>query len=328
MNGADHLHEPPWPLWSGPIVLATAGLVFSLAPGLVTAPIALAVSSVTRVATPVSLALWHGFTPVLGLSAVTLALALGLYRQRAWLRRSWPRSLGSERLYRGTIRLLDGVSTAVAPSLQSGSLRSYVMVLILSTGGLLGTALVVGGGGWTIDRLIPLRAHEVVIALIICAGALMAARATSSMKAVLALGAVGYGVALLFVLYGAPDLAMTLFSVETLTVVIFVLVFRMFGSFAHLSSRAVRIRDALLAGLVGAGVSTLVLLVGAADRESRLSDFFVAAGPALAHGRNIVNVILVDFRGFDTLGEITVLVVAAIGVHALLRISADERGRP
>jgi multicomponent Na+:H+ antiporter subunit A len=101
----------------------------------------------------------------------------------------------------------------------------------------------------------------------------------------------------------------------------------MFGSFAHLSSRLVRTRDAIIAGIVGVGVSTLVLLVGAGDRVSRLSDYFVEVGPTLAHGRNIVNVILVDFRGFDTLGEITVLVVAAIGVHALLRISADERGR-
>jgi multicomponent Na+:H+ antiporter subunit A len=328
MTGADHVHEPPWPMWFGPMCLAVTGIVFTLVPGLVNGPIALATASMTGAVAPLRLALWHGFTPVLGLSVLTLALAAGLYTQRALLRRAVPGSLGSEGIYHVILRLLDASSAAVAPALQSGSLRSYVLVLILATGGLLGGALFVGGGGWSIAQLTAFRAHEVLIAMLICAGAVMAARSTSSMKAVIALGAVGYGVALLFVMYGAPDLAMTQFSVETLTVVIFVLVFRMFGSFAHLSSRFVRTRDALIAGVVGAGVSTLVLLVGAGDRMSRLKDFFVETGPTLGHGRNIVNVILVDFRGFDTLGEITVLVVAAIGVHALLRISADERGRP
>lgn len=327
MAGADHVHEPPWPMWIGPMALATAGVVFALVPGLVHGPIALASANVTASPTPVSLLLWHGFTPVLGLSVLTLALAAGLYTQRGRLRRAMPGSLDTEAIYRVTLRVLDALSAAVSPALQSGSLRSYVLVLILCTGGLLGAALAVGGGGWSIADLTVFRAHEVLIALLICAGAVMAARATSSMKAVLALGAVGYGVALLFVMYGAPDLAMTQFSVETLTVVIFVLVFRMFGSFAHLSSRLVRVRDAIIAGVVGVGVSTLVLLVGAGDGSSRLSEYFVDVGPTLAHGRNIVNVILVDFRGFDTMGEITVLVVAAIGVHALLRISADERGR-
>jgi multicomponent Na+:H+ antiporter subunit A len=327
MSGGAHVHEPPWPMWFGPMFLATTGVVFTLLPGIVNGPIALASASVTGVLAPVNLVLWHGFTPVLGLSVLTLALAGGLYTQRALLRRVLPGSLGTEATYHVTLRLLDAVSTAVSPALQSGSLRSYVLVLILATGGLLGAALVVGGGGWSIAGLTAFRSHEVLIAMLICAGAVMAARATSSMKAVLALGAVGYGVALLFVMYGAPDLAMTQFSVETLTVVIFVLVFRMFGSFAHLSSRIVRTRDAIIAGVVGVGVSTLVLLVGAGDRSSRLSEYFVDVGPTVAHGRNIVNVILVDFRGFDTMGEITVLVVAAIGVHALLRISADERGR-
>ncbi len=327
MPDSGRVHEPPWPMWWGPMLLAVSGVVFALVPGLVDGPIALAAASVTGEVAPLRLALWHGFTPVLGLSAATLALAVGLYTQRSLLRRSLPRSLGSDRLYHVTLALLDGLSARVAPALQSGSLRSYVLVLILVTGGLLGGALAIGGGGWSIAQLTPVRAHEVLIAILICAGAVTAARATSSMKAVLALGAVGYGVALLFVLYGAPDLAMTQFSVETLTVVIFVLVFRMFGSFAHLSSRLIRFRDAVIAGIVGAGVSTLVLLVGAGDRGSRLADYFVEVGPTLAHGRNIVNVILVDFRGFDTLGEITVLAVAAIGVHALLRISADERRR-
>jgi len=116
---------------------------------------------------------------------------------------------------------------------------------------------------------------------------------------------------------------MTQFAVETLTVVIFVLVFANLRGFADLSSRFVRARDAAVAIAAGAVVTTLVLFIGSSGTTSRLSAYFADAAPRLAHGHNIVNVILVDFRGFDTMGEITVLVTVAIGVRALLLISQE-----
>jgi multicomponent Na+:H+ antiporter subunit A len=145
------------------------------------------------------------------------------------------------------------------------------------------------------------------------------------MAAVLSLGAVGYGIALMYALFGAPDLAMTQFAVETLIVVIFVLVFHQLRGFGDLSSPLVRTRDAVVAASAGTLVTTLVLFIGASGTTSRLSSFFAETAPRLAHGRNVVNVILVDFRGFDTLGEITVLVTVAIGVRALLLIARDRR---
>jgi len=141
----------------------------------------------------------------------------------------------------------------------------------------------------------------------------------------LSLGAVGYGVAMTFLMFGAPDLAMTQFSVETLTALIYVLVFRRFGTLDTLSPPMVRVRDGLLAGGLGLVVSGLVLVVSQGETAPRLREFFVEFGPTLGHGRNIVNVILVDFRGLDTLGEITVLATAAIGVRALVRLGAAER---
>jgi len=131
---------------------------------------------------------------------------------------------------------------------------------------------------------------------------------------------VGYGVAVMYALLGAPDLAMTQFAVETLTVVIFVIVFSRLHGFGDLSSRLVKIRDALVAIAAGIVVTTLVLFIGASGTSSRLAAYFADAAPRLAHGSNVVNVILVDFRALDTLGEITVLATVAIGVTALLRI--------
>jgi multicomponent Na+:H+ antiporter subunit A len=117
---------------------------------------------------------------------------------------------------------------------------------------------------------------------------------------------------------------MTQFAVETLTVVIFVLVFSKLRGFGDLSSSFVKARDALISMTAGALVATLVLFVGASGTTSRLSTYFADAAPRLAHGHNIVNVILVDFRGFDTMGEITVLVTVAIGVRALLLIGQER----
>ena len=174
------------------------------------------------------------------------------------------------------------------------------------------------------SRWTPIEPHEGVIAALIVAAALSAASARSNMAAVLSLGAVGYGVALIYALFGAPDLAMTQFAVETLTVVIFVLVFYRLRGFGDLSSRLVRTRDAIVAAAAGAMITTLVLFIGASGTTSRLAPYFADAAPRLAHGRNIVNVILVDFRGFDTLGEMTVLVTVAVGVRALLRIGRER----
>ena len=145
------------------------------------------------------------------------------------------------------------------------------------------------------------------------------------MAAVLSLGAVGYGVALTFLGFGAPDLAMTQFSVETLTVLIYVLVFRHFRTLGELSPRLVRVRDGLIAAGIGVFIGGLLLSVATTETAPRLKEYFAEFGPTLGHGRNIVNVILVDFRGFDTLGEITVLATAAIGVRGLLRFAADGR---
>ena len=145
------------------------------------------------------------------------------------------------------------------------------------------------------------------------------------MSAVLSLGAVGYGVAVMFLRFGAPDLAMTQFSVETLTVLIYVLVFRHFRGLGPLSSWLVRGRDGIIAIAIGLFIGGLLLSVATADTAPRLREYFAEFGPTLGHGRNIVNVILVDFRAFDTLAEITVLATAALGVRGLLRLAPDDR---
>ena len=319
-------HDAPVLLWLGPMILGIAGVIVGLLPSLISSPIALAVSAITGTASTTTLVLWHGFTLTLALSAVTLAgsLALFVYRQRLW-RLAWPAALHAERLYTGTLTMLDTVSRRIGPPLQSASLRAYVLTVAATAVAFAGIALAAAHSLPAPRRWTSVHFHEGVLAALIVAGALSAASARSTMPAVLSLGAVGYGVAVMYALLGAPDLAMTQFAVETLTVVIFVLVFSHLRGFGDLSSRVVKVRDALVAISAGALVTTLVLFIGASGTTSRLSAYFADAAPRLAHGSNIVNVILVDFRGFDTLGETTVLVTVAIGVRALLLIGKERR---
>jgi multicomponent Na+:H+ antiporter subunit A len=320
-------HEAAVSLWLPPMILGVAGVILGLLPDLVSTPVGVAGAAVTRMPSPVSLALWHGLTLTLWLSALTLAGSVILFANRGHLwRLAWPNGLQTEHLYSKTLIALGSVSRGIAPLLQSASLRSYVLVVALTAIGLVTTAL-------AMDRVLPVarrstsvQFHESVLAALIIAGALSAALARTTMTAVLSLGVVGYGVAVMYALLGAPDLAMTQFAVETLTVVIFVLVFSRLRGFGDLSTRFVKLRDAVVAIAVGAVVTTLVLYIGASGTTSRLSAYFADAAPRLAHGYNVVNVILVDFRGFDTMGEITVLVTVAIGVRALLLIGR-ERGR-
>ena len=324
-TGLKDANEPPPSLWLGPLVLGGVGLVVGLVPALVDAPLGLAAAAVTGDALPVGLTLWHGFSATLLLSAVTLIGSLSLFKFNGPIRRhAWPRALGTERLYTRALSTLDYVSDAVAPALQSASIRAYVLTIIVTVVALVGSALAMGRTLPVLSRWTPIQPHEAAIAALIIAAAICAACAKSNTAAVLALGTVGYGIALIYVLFGAPDLAMTQFAVETLTVVIFVLVFYQLKGFGDLSSSLVKVRDGIIATAAGTIIAVLVLFIGASGTTSRLAPYFTDNAATLGHGRNVVNVILVDFRGFDTLGEITVLVTVAVGVRALLRIGKER----
>ncbi|VAW31804.1 Na(+) H(+) antiporter subunit A [hydrothermal vent metagenome] len=130
--------------------------------------------------------------------------------------------------------------------------------------------------------------------------------------------------AMFYVLFSAPDVAMTQFAIETLTVVLFVLVLYRLPYFNQFTNKLTRQRDALIALASGGLMTALVLTVTAIPTERRLTSFFAENSLTLAKGRNIVNVILVDFRGLDTLGELTVLAVAGIGVFALLKAARKD----
>ncbi len=326
------------PVLLGPVVvLGAAGLLLGLAPSLADPLVQAYSDSYGATAEVEHLALWHGLKAALGWSALTLLLGGGLFVARkrvGGVQRGAGRLLGAvdaDRSYEGALTVLDRLARRVTALAQSGSLPVYLGTVVLTVVLLPGVALLTSTRltddlkGW--DR--PL---QPIVAVVIVVAALATARAHRRFTAVLTLGAVGYGTAVMFVLQGGPDLALTQFLVETLTLVLFMFVLRRLP--AHFSRQHVQLSQAVrlaVAGAAGLFVTTAILVAGQARTAPAASQAYLEKSLPEGGGRNVVNVVLVDFRGFDTLGEITVLVVAALGVASLVlagrrRTSPDAEG--
>lgn len=202
-----------------------------------------------------------------------------------------------------------------------GRLEIYLVVVFACFALTLLVPLVLSGGLPAMPELTGLPFYEWSILLIAAVGLVAVVVARTRLVAIVSLGVQGFAVALIFLLFGAPDLSFTQFMVETLSVVILALVMTRL----HLDQRDNRIvqdifRDGGLAVICGVGVTMLMLTVLQTPLDMRLSDLFTATSVPLAHGHNIVNVILVDYRGLDTLGEISVVMTAGIAILALIRI--------
>lgn len=323
-------HDPPAAMWLGPVLLAVAGLMLGVAPGLAGGLVNAAAEAVAGHAAPTSLALWHGLTPMLALSVLTLALGAGIYQgwdrlHRVLKARPAIDRHGPDAAYDHLMRGLQRLATWQTGVIQSGSLRRYIGATLVVIGLAVGTTLWARGGlAWpTLDGALSL--HALLPALLLLATAALL-RAPNFMPGIVAAGMAGFGLALVFLFHGAPDLAFTQFSVEAVAIVVLLaIVGRMPFATTDARSPGQRRTDALIAAGFGAVATGVLLSVLASPFDQRLSDFFRAASVPEAHGRNLVNVIIVDFRALDTLGEITVLALAALAAAAVL---AGTRPRP
>ena len=330
-----HPHEAPWTMWLGPLLLGAAGIKTGLFPsyagaGLVGPAAAAVLGDAAFVA---ELKLWHGWTVALGLSALTLLLGLVLYTFLPRIRVArgacaWLGQLGPERAYDNLLAGLLAFARWQTGVLQNGYLRNYIITVILFTVVLVGWMLpgVVPTPDW--GSMVRPNVLTVTVCLLIMAGAVFACVTSSRFTAILALGMVGVGIAMLYFMFSAPDLAMTQVLVETLTLVLFVLAFYRLPVFGNYSKKSTKVRDAVLAAVFGT-VMAMVVLVEQSSRaaDNAVSRFMGETSLTLANGRNVVNVILVDFRALDTLGEITVLAIAALGVYAMLRLRPGRSGK-
>ncbi|SPJ33663.1 putative monovalent cation/H+ antiporter subunit A [Kushneria phyllosphaerae] len=326
-------HEAPLSMLAGPCVLAGLSLVLGFMPwlagdGLLNA----AAGAVMGAEVVTDLYLWHGLNTALMMSMISLGVGLLVCWRwpgvRGVIHRFSPvLDRGPEAGYWKLMDLLVRVAGWQTRLLQSGYMRNYLILTLLSFTGLTGYTLLVRHGP-VFDLALDVRLQEVVVALVIAASAIVACMMRSRLAAVAAAGVMGFGIALIFLLFSAPDLAITQLLIETLTVILLILVLFRMPQFASLSTPMERVRDMFVAVMTGGLMTLLMLTVLGQDLFTSISEYMIDNSVPLGHGHNIVNVILVDFRALDTLGEIFVLSLAAIGVLAMLRLQAKERKMP
>ncbi|WOS63681.1 putative monovalent cation/H+ antiporter subunit A [Sinorhizobium fredii] len=330
-----HAHEAPLLLWIGPAVLALDGLCAALMSGfahrLISSPTASAIAGEARTVA-ITLAPHVGLPLVL--SAVTVALGVVFYVHLDRLRATmtailidigWGPDRGFDQFMRGLVR----VSVALTRRLQGGRLDVYMTV----TFALVALVLLVMPFRFGEFPRAPffsadVPAHELAIMAIAVAGLFAVVAASDRLTAIVSLGIQGFAVAMIYLLYGAPDLSFTQFMIETLSVVVLALVMtRLQLSPADHRPPPEKLRDAAIALGCGLGFGLFLLRVTAVPFDNTLTAFFNLYSKSIAHGANVVNVIIVDFRGTDTLGEIAVVMTTGLAILALVRLRAGSLQR-
>lgn len=316
-----------------PAVLAVSSVVFGLWPAPLDAAVQPYASLFPDEGAAPYLALWHGLNLALLLSAVTLSAGAALYVLRgpfARLQARLPAVRDAEVVYRSLIGVLDDVAVWVTGRTQRGSLAFYLFVILSTAVVTPLAALIIFDAPMPEAFRIADSPAQVVAAAVIIVGILAALRSTKRFMAVLMVGITGYGMAVIYALHGAPDLALTQMLVETIVLVAFVLALRSLP--ARLWNRVESRRRLLRAGL-GIAFGGIMAVIAMSAMASRNAAPISLAYPQLAYdeggGANAVNVLLVDIRAWDTLGEITVLAIAATGIASLIFIRGrgDKRRR-
>ncbi len=321
------VHDPPWPMRCGPNIMAGLCLLFGIIPGWVSANlIQPAVGAFFGGGAQAPPALFHGVNMPLLLSVATLTLGGLIYFSRqaiigglSAMSARFP--LSAQGCYETGLNLFLKSAHAITGTLQNGSLHRYLLItMAVFTVTTAVFWLRNTTGAFLSPRPPDLPLSQWLLVGIMCAAIVVVVVTRSRILAVCALGIVGGGAALVFLVYGAPDLALTQLLVENLTLIIVSIVLLRLPPLDKTMPPASGMRwvDGLVAVSVGILVATLSMATTSGDIDRQLTAFFEQNSVIAAHGRNIVNVILVDFRSLDTLGEITVVATAGLSGFALI----------
>jgi multicomponent Na+:H+ antiporter subunit A len=326
---ASAVHRPPFALVGAPVLLALLSLLFGFGAGAVGDWLARATTSLDPATSSKHLVLWPGVNEALLISAGIITAGVALW----WFTRAATRTLDAsyspatvayDRVYDG---LIEGARRTTAAT-QSGSLPLYLAVVVSTVAASLFVAIAAGATDSISSPRFSNSPVEFVAVVVTGLLAVAIVFARNRFGAAVLLGGSGYGLAIVYLIQGAPDLAITQFLVETLTIVVFLLVLaRLPSEFSPAPPWAPKIVRIGIATAVGVTVAVFALSASGSRTEPSVGEDYVALSEPEAGGRNVVNVILVDFRGFDTLGEITVLAVAGAGVVNLVRSARRQQRR-
>ncbi|WP_430592533.1 Na+/H+ antiporter subunit A [Humidisolicoccus flavus] len=322
-----------------PSILAVAVIVGGFSGSFLDTVFAPAANAQPAGEAPEHLSLWHGFTLALLGSVIAIVAGIVVFVMLGRGRRKPVEGVVSAaRIFQVGLRGIDRLAVELTGRTQTGSLPLHVTAIMLTVLLLPGSALAISGA-FDFDIRPYDSIGQLAVAIAICIAAIFAANSRGRLRTFMLLGVVGYGVAILFLLHGAPDLALTQVLAETVFLVLLVLVLRRLPSyFTNRPLRSTRWVRAILAAAVGIFLSLMILVAGNARTADPVGSNFENHAYDFGYGNNIVNITLVDIRAWDTMGEVSVLIVAATGVASLIFIRTrnssprgaldGKRGRP
>ena len=316
-------------IWLPPVILGVLGFILGCLPGVVGENIISPTVNVLSVeSVEFKLKIWHGFNTVLLLSLTTLIAGTIVYlfnkpavSKVAFVERF--NNFTPHHFFEISWSALKRFSSWYTDFMHNGYLRSYLIRIIIFAEILLAYELIIGGPIYIdYSKLIPISVHEGINVVILLGALYLTVTTSSRLTAVVGTSIIGYAICLMFVFYSAPDLAITQFTIDTLTVVLFVFVLFNLPSFLVIpnSNKSIVVRDGIVAGIFGIILSITAIKVLQVPTSKEITEFYGEFAYSLAKGKNVVNIVLVDFRGLDTMFEIVVLSISALGVYSLIKL--------
>lgn len=333
-------HEAPVGMLISPVILAALVVVLFFIPNIIAdtfiKPAVMAIqpflySSPEQI--DIHVMAWHGhFTPELLMTIGIVLLGLVLFLTLSkWQKiySLWPSKLTLNNLYDFIVyELCDKWVGRFSGVYMTGSIRRYLSIMLGSISIIvIMTLFVQDAFKITFDGASPIHIYQIIVIIVLIIGTITTVFARSRITSIVALGLVGYTVSLFFVMFNAPDLALTQLVIETISVALFLLAFYHLPKYKKEEERTrFRFGRAFVSIAVGAMVTLVALSAHSQKLIGSISEYYKETVYSLAGGGNIVNVILVDYRGFDTLFEIAVLSIAGIAIYAMIKLRLSKKG--
>lgn len=319
-------HEASIGMLISPVILVSLVVIIGFFPNLVSPLINTVMASILPgMEFDVQIYFWHGFTPELFMTIGVIIVGVLLYKfMPKWtgVYTRMPERFSLNSAYDNGLAAIQKGANRFTNAYMTNSIRTYLIYIFVFFIFILGTTLIVKNA-FTIDtsNVADIHAFEVVLVAIIAVGSISILFAKSRMTAIILLGAVGYSVSLFYAIFRAPDLALTQLVIETVSVALFLLAFYHLPKLSrHEETRKFKLGNAIISVGVGVVVTMIALSAYSSKEFESISQYYIENTYKKAGGENMVNVILVDFRGFDTLFEIAVLAIAALGIFSLIKL--------
>jgi len=318
-------HEAPLMLLLSPLVLVTIVVITGFIPNILTPTIESASHAIlNKPIEPIHIAHWHGFNPALLTTLVIILLGSAMvYFYSKWkhIYQLQPEHATFNHLYQAVLKKVEKSTYYVNHKIIKSGSRFHIILIFCTLIILTAVTFIlqpIDFGEW---QLADIRIYEMFLVAIILIATVMVLKAKSRIFSIIMLSAIGYSIGLFFVFFNAPDIALTQLTIETISTALFLMCFyhlpklKLYGETIRF-----KLSNALIAIMTGLSVTVIGLVSYGHRFYPSINEYYIKHVYNLAAGKNMVNVILVDFRGFDTLFESTVLGIAGIGIYTLIKL--------